>query len=64
MSRQSAAAHYQLYFRQLDFEVAKEWFTSTPIDEELYERFEDKLGRYPRYDLERDFLHVILTRPA
>ena len=47
-------AHYERYVRQLDLEVVRQWTTGTPIDEEFYERFIDKLGRYPRYDLEQD----------
>ena len=55
-------AHYEMYLRQLDFEVARQWTTGTPIDEEFYQRFIDKLGRYPRYDLEQDFIHMVLGR--
>ena len=59
-------AHYEMYLRQLDFEVVRQWTTGTPIDEEFYQRFIDKLGRYPRYDLEQDFLHMIIAhkRPS
>ena len=56
------AAHYDLYVRQLDFEVVREWTSKTPIDEAFYERFIDKLGRYPRYDLEQDFIFLVLGR--
>ena len=54
-------AHYEMYLRQLDFEVVRQWTTGTPIDEEFYQRFIDKLGRYPRYDLEQDFLHMVIA---
>ena len=53
-------SHYETYLRQLDFDVVRQWTTGTPIDEEFYQRFIDKLGRYPRFDLENDFLHMIL----
>ncbi len=55
-------AHYELYLRQLDFEVVREWTTGTPIDEEFYRRFIDKLGRYPRFDLENNFIYMVLAR--
>ena len=53
-------AHYELYVRQLDFEVVRQWTTGTPIDEGFYERFIERLGRYPRYDLEQDFIYLVL----
>ena len=53
-------AHYETYLRQLDFEIVRQWTTGTPIDEEFYQRFVDRLGRYPRFDLENDFFHVVL----
>lgn len=55
--------HYRDYFQRIGFEVLDEKFSTTRIDEEFYSRFEDILSRYPRTDLERDFLNVIL-RPA
>ena len=39
--------HYETYLRQLDFEVVRQWTTGTPIDEAFYQRFIDRLGRYP-----------------
>ncbi len=57
-------AHYEKYARQLEFNVVKQWTTGTPIDEEFYERFIDKLGRYPRYDLEQDFIYMVLGRES
>jgi SAM-dependent methyltransferase len=55
------AAEYQRYFDLLGFSVQKTWYTITPLDRELYQRFEDRLSRYPIFDLERDFIHVVLT---
>ena len=52
--------HYETYLRQLDFEVVRQWTTGTPIDEAFYQRFIDKLGRYPRFDLEKDFIYMVL----
>lgn len=52
--------HYRDYFERIGFEVRRETFSRTPLDEEFYHRFEEILGRYPRWDLERDFIQVIL----
>ena len=56
-------ADYLRYFELAGFEVENLSFSITPIDEPFYRRFADILERYPRYDLERDFLHATL-RPA
>jgi SAM-dependent methyltransferase len=57
--------HYRDYFERIGFEVLREGYSEQPIDEEFYARFEEILGRYPRTDLERDFINVILRpRPA
>ncbi|MGD8276868.1 MAG: class I SAM-dependent methyltransferase [Gemmatimonadota bacterium] len=58
------AAHYLMYFETLDFHVEDISYQSTPIDEDFYHRFHDLLSRYPRFDLEQDFLHVTLTHRA
>lgn len=55
------AAQYLLYFDLLDLTPARVRYDITPIDEPFYERFLDRLGRYPRFDLERDFIHVELS---
>ncbi len=55
--------HYEYYADQLGFEIAHRGFTETPIDEEFYHRFEDVLGRYPRADLTRDYLLMVLRKP-
>jgi SAM-dependent methyltransferase len=55
--------HYEYYADLLGFEVAHRSFTETPIDEDFYRRFEDILGRYPRTDLTRDYLLLVLQKP-
>jgi SAM-dependent methyltransferase len=55
------AAEYQRYFDLLGLCVQKLWYSITPLDREFYQRFEDRLSRYPIFDLERDFIHVVLT---
>ena len=54
-------AEYKHYFELLDFSVEKHWFSSSPLDVEFYNRFEDVLSRYPKSDLMHDFLSAILT---
>lgn len=56
--------HYQHYFDQLGFRLRHLRFTGTPIDEAFYTRFEDVLGRFPRWDLTKDFFIAVLEKPA
>lgn len=56
--------HYDHYFEQIGFKIRTVRFTTTPIDEAFYQRFEDVLGRFPRYDLTRDFFLAVLEKPA
>ncbi len=56
-------AQYEDYFREIGFVIRALRFRDTPLDEELYERFADILGRYPRWDLTKDFFHVVLEKP-
>jgi hypothetical protein len=39
-------------------------FRETPLDDDFYARFEDILGRYPRWDLTKDFFEVVLEKVA
>jgi SAM-dependent methyltransferase len=55
------AAQYQRYFELLGLSVRKLWYSVTPLDRTFYQRFENRLSRYPIFDLERDFIHVVLT---
>jgi SAM-dependent methyltransferase len=55
--------HYEYYADLLGFEIAHRGYTETPIDEDFYHRFEDVLGRYPRADLRRDYLLLVLRKP-
>ena len=52
--------HYHDYFQRIGFDVLAETFSKKPFDEAFYQRFEDILGRYPRSDLERDFINVVI----
>jgi SAM-dependent methyltransferase len=54
---------YDAMFRRIGFRIRSLRFSERPIDEAFYERFESILGRYPRWDLERDFFHVVLEKP-
>lgn len=53
---------YFLYFNLVGFKCKEVSYTTTPIDEAFYRRFSDILERYPRYDLERDFLQAVLVK--
>lgn len=55
--------HYEYYADLLGFEIMHRGFTENPIDEDFYSRFEDVLGRYPRADLRRDYLLLVLRKP-
>ena len=57
------AAEYEAYFRLVGFAIESIGFTLRPFDEPFYARFEEKLGRYPRLDLQRDFIIAVLRRP-
>lgn len=61
---QLSIADYYNYLDIIGFQRHRTSFRTTPIDEDFYERFRDKLERIPRYDLERDFIEVVLKRPA
>lgn len=53
---------YFRYFDLVGFKRDEVTYTTTPMDEPFYQRFSDILERYPRYDLERDFLKVVLVK--
>ena len=55
-------AHYEQYFREVGFRIRALRFRETPLDEEFYLRFEDILGRYPRWELTKDFFEVVLEK--
>lgn len=55
-------AQYEDYFREIGFRLLALRFRETPLDEEFYQRFEQVLGRYPRWELSRDFFEVVLEK--
>lgn len=55
-------AHYEDYFAEIGFRVLALRFRETPLDEEFYQRFHDILGRYPRWELSKDFFEVVLEK--
>lgn len=55
-------ADYRRYFQLAGLRLCREHFSVTPIDEDFYARFADVLERYPRYDLERDFIWAELKQ--
>jgi SAM-dependent methyltransferase len=56
-------AQYEDYFREVGFEIRSLRFRETPLDEAFYQRFSHILGRYPRWDLTRDFFDVVVEKP-
>jgi SAM-dependent methyltransferase len=57
-------SQYENYFREIGFVIHSLRFSETPLDEAFYERFSNILARYPRWDLEKDFFHVVVEKPA
>jgi hypothetical protein len=57
-------SQYEDRLRRIGFEILALRFTESVFDEAFYRRFEGVLGRYARWDLTRDFFHVVLTKPA
>lgn len=56
-------AQYEDYFREIGFVMRSLRFSETPLDEPFYERFSDILGRYPKWDLTKDFFYTIVEKP-
>jgi len=54
---------YEAIFRRIGFRLRSLTFSERPFDEPFYERFSSVLSRYPRWDLSRDFFHVVLEKP-
>ena len=57
-------AQYEDYFHALGFIIRALKFSETPLDEAFYQRFSNVLSRYPRWDLTKDFFHVVIEKPA
>jgi cyclopropane fatty-acyl-phospholipid synthase-like methyltransferase len=55
-------AQYLLYFKQIGFKLKKQWLKERELDEEFYQRFEEKLSAYPLFDLTLDFFDVVLKK--
>ena len=55
---------YVNYAKRAGFEIL-EHFPSAPFfDETFYQRFEQVLSAYPKFDLMHDFIHLVLQKPA
>jgi SAM-dependent methyltransferase len=57
-------SQYERHFDEIGFNIKMLRFSERELDEEFYARFEDVLGRYPRWDLTKDFFTVVLEKPA
>jgi cyclopropane fatty-acyl-phospholipid synthase-like methyltransferase len=56
-------AQYLMYFDLIGFEKQRVRVSDPVFDEAFYERFEDVLGAYPKWDLGRDVIHTTLAMP-
>jgi SAM-dependent methyltransferase len=56
--------HYRSYFARLGFRLRSVKFDRSEFDEEFYRRFEDILGRFPRWDLSTEFFLAVLEKPS
>jgi SAM-dependent methyltransferase len=55
---------YVNYSARIGFDVL-EHFPSAPFfDEAFYQRFEQRLSAYPKFDLMHDFIHMVLQKPV
>ena len=55
--------HYLEKIQSLGFEVLRCTYSIKPFDLDFYECFIEKLGSYPKEDLEKDFINVLLRKP-
>jgi SAM-dependent methyltransferase len=56
-------SQYEDYFREIGFVTRSLRFSEAPLDEAFYNRFDDILGRYPKWDLTRDYFYAVLEKP-
>ncbi len=56
-------AEYDRAIARVGFRMESLDFSESEFDDAFYQRFEDILGRYPRWDLTRDFFRVVLRKP-
>jgi len=55
---------YKEYFELLNLGIEYEQLWKTPLDMDFYERFKDKLEKYPRFDLELEVFNVLLVKDS
>ena len=55
------AAEYLVFSDLVGLRTERVSYTMRPIDEDFYQRFEEALSKYPRFDLERDFIEAVLV---
>lgn len=56
--------HYERYIHDVGFRLRHLHFQDAELNWEFYDRFEDRLGRWPITDLRRDFFLAVLEKPA
>lgn len=55
-------AHYILLFLEFDLRPKKVWYVWKKMTDSFYQKYIDKLKPYPRSELDRDFMCVVLMK--
>lgn len=55
--------HYEDYFLRVGFELRSVQFDQKPFDWAFYQRFEEQLSRWPRWDLSTDYFLAVVQKP-
>jgi SAM-dependent methyltransferase len=55
--------HYLEYANAIGFRILKYWYERFELTDAFLEQYRTKLGPYPRDDLEKNFMHLVLERP-
>jgi SAM-dependent methyltransferase len=55
-------AQYADHFRRIGYGIQRMWPSRAWWHEEFYQQHEDVLSRYPKWDLQHDFVHAVLRR--
>lgn len=56
-------AHYLHYLDEIGFMRLKTWYDIVSVPKDFMDEHRKKLKAYPKEDLERNFMHVVLERP-
>ncbi|HEY1707919.1 MAG TPA: class I SAM-dependent methyltransferase [Rhizomicrobium sp.] len=59
-----SAVHYQNYFAAVGFKILKVWYDRHAMPPQFYSEHYEKLKGLPKEELELNFMHVCLEKPA